>query len=549
MFIFLRKIPKRAWVILFIMTVISLGSTLFSYFRFKEEQNQKNAEIQSTIVSQGKNLVELTVKAASGYLTFGTQYMNLFTIFNSSYNHFIMLSPLNNAISGLFIRSFNVVYNVSDTQRSEYENRMSEIYDEGNVSISNFNDLDQIVISPKKDWYCPLIYSSPNKTVYPGLDLCSINDIKDTLDKQSNNVSLISRIAISNKEAIFNFILINPNGFSLTTVVVSDLINLLTQNGTRYKSVLLLNDEIIFTNQCTDCVVGNSYTRNITDTFNLQMIFYFPPNIYDYINVYNVMLVCMIFDSVLFVFILIYNAKKIRYDLANEMLGYVNHEVRNPLNCIKGLIEISILDLDIKLKPDIDSVVSNLASAKNACDLLTHIVSDILEFKKITDGKLEIHITNLITKEFHKNLLNIIKGKLSEKPQIEFSFSNPDNIASFNCDYNRLIQILLNFLTNSIKFTDYGTIELIMNQTRKGIKFSVHDTGRGIPKNQQKKIFKPFSQTINIETFRFSGVGNSGLGLYLCKMLIDVIGGEIGFKSEIDVGSTFWIIIYNSNQL
>jgi signal transduction histidine kinase len=240
--------------------------------------------------------------------------------------------------------------------------------------------------------------------------------------------------------------------------------------------------------------------------------------------------------------------RKIRYDLANEMLGYVNHEIRNPLNCIKGLLEITIQDLNIL--PGCEVITSNLISAKNACDLLNHIVSDILDFKRMADGKLEVNKTTLETTVFLKNLYSIIKGKLSEKPKIEYKVENLNNISSFYSDYNRLVQILLNFLTNSIKFTESGTIKLIIEPWEiNKIKFSVQDTGLGIPVSQYKRMFKPFGQTISVDTFRFSGIGGSGLGLYLCKMLTGFLGGEIGFSSEVNVGSTFWIILDQDDKV
>jgi signal transduction histidine kinase len=105
-------------------------------------------------------------------------------------------------------------------------------------------------------------------------------------------------------------------------------------------------------------------------------------------------------------------------------------------------------------------------------------------------------------------------------------------------DEMRLKQILLNFLTNALKFTESGSITLKIEEFDQTMKFSVIDTGKGIPQNDKSKIFQPFNQINKEDASRHSGIG---LGLYLCKMLSTCMNGKIGFESEFKKGSTFWV--------
>ncbi|HUP80567.1 MAG TPA: ATP-binding protein, partial [Pirellula sp.] len=121
----------------------------------------------------------------------------------------------------------------------------------------------------------------------------------------------------------------------------------------------------------------------------------------------------------------------------------------------------------------------------------------------------------------------------------------PELYAVVRCDDNRLRQILVNLLDNAMKFTDKGGITIVgqqaaLTENRARIRFSVIDTGEGIPEARRPRMFKAFSQVDSSTTRRFGG---TGLGLSICRQLVDLMGGEIGVDSQVGIGSTFWFEI------
>ena len=238
--------------------------------------------------------------------------------------------------------------------------------------------------------------------------------------------------------------------------------------------------------------------------------------------------------------------EKERKTIAVQMLGYVNHEVRNPLNVIKGLSQFTLDTLrefdkydendTIKLnKVSLNTVISDLCTVCGACDMLEHIVTDILDIRKLESKKLDIDNKTIQLDEFMKDLIKTISQKINEK-QVEFILIYDTELIIFIDPY-RLKQILLNYLTNAIKFTDDGSITVKVDEFKDKIRFSVIDTGRGISDDTKNKIFQPFNQIRVDDSTRYGGIG---LGLYLCKMLTECMDGTTGFISEFEKGSTFW---------
>jgi len=249
------------------------------------------------------------------------------------------------------------------------------------------------------------------------------------------------------------------------------------------------------------------------------------------------------------------------------MLGYVNHEIRNPLNSIIGLVDLTILQLEqlfpyshrtsiiglddesyesaintdsdnTQEKQEILCMRSNLNTAAKSCMLLRHIVNDILDVRRLEEGKLELSYTVFSLDSLFKDITKIMNPKLMEKPHLYFNLHYTNK--QIRTDKNRLIQLLLNLISNSIKYTNHGGIDLYVQELDDNkIKFIVIDTGIGIPENKKSHIFQPFEQ-LQDDNPRYGGIG---LGLYLCKMLINNMKGSIGFQSQQSVGSTFWITL------
>ena len=239
--------------------------------------------------------------------------------------------------------------------------------------------------------------------------------------------------------------------------------------------------------------------------------------------------------------------EKNKNTVSTQMLGYANHEIRNPLNVIKGLVQFTLQNMinynhqtnkTIKIEKGLyDTMISDLSTAVGSCNMLEHIVTDILDIQKLDSGKLELNNKWINMDHFTNDISKTISQKIDEKQTIKSKTICDRGLMLFFDEY-RMKQILLNFLTNAVKYTSKGKIILKMKKTNDGFRFSITDTGRGIPEEAKIRIFQPFNQSNPEDASRYGGIG---LGLYLCKMLAERMGGEIGFESLLDKGSTFWV--------
>jgi signal transduction histidine kinase/DNA-binding response OmpR family regulator len=221
-------------------------------------------------------------------------------------------------------------------------------------------------------------------------------------------------------------------------------------------------------------------------------------------------------------------------EMKSKFLSNMSHEFRTPLNSIRALSKILLDRLDGELTVEQDKQVRFIAKA---ADDLTELVNDLLDLAKIEAGKTEVRPV-----EFEvTNLFSALRGMLrpllvSEDVKLVFD-DPPASLVMYN-DEGKVSQILRNFISNAIKFTERGEVRVSAAPSEDGrtVVLSVMDTGIGIHEEDQARIFEEFTQVANPLQGRVKG---TGLGLPLCRRLARLMHGEVGVQSTFGVGSTF----------
>ena len=215
--------------------------------------------------------------------------------------------------------------------------------------------------------------------------------------------------------------------------------------------------------------------------------------------------------------------------LKSAFLANMSHEIRTPLNAIVGFSGILASTEEEEEKQEYVSIIENNNT------LLLQLISDILDLSKIEAGTLDLHYSNVEINDLMRELENSCQLKL-KSDNVKLEFVAPEEPCFANIEKNRLSQLIINFVTNAIKFTSQGSIRFGYERQNNELYFYVTDTGCGIPQDKLDSIFGRF---VKLNSF----AQGTGLGLSICRTLINHMGGKIGVESEEGKGSTFWFTL------
>ena len=204
----------------------------------------------------------------------------------------------------------------------------------------------------------------------------------------------------------------------------------------------------------------------------------------------------------------------------------MSHEIRTPLNAIVGFSDLVAETEDDQEKKEYIRII------RENNNILLQLISDILDLSKIEAGimefsKEEVNVNNLCSDVIRSSSFKV-------KPGVKILMDRHIDDCVIMSDHNRLNQVLTNFITNAIKFTNEGSIKVGYDLIDDQIRFYVKDTGIGISNDMREKIFDRF---VKLNSF----IQGTGLGLPICKSIVEGMGGTIGVESEVGKGSEFWL--------
>ena len=222
-------------------------------------------------------------------------------------------------------------------------------------------------------------------------------------------------------------------------------------------------------------------------------------------------------------------------DIRDQFIASVSHELRTPMNAIMGFNDLLQSSQAANSK-----AMEVLQLTQQSGEHLLTVINDVLDYSQFQSGKLGIHPEPFELRKTVAHAMDLFDNRIKSMRLVFQSQIDEGLPAWVLADRHRLMQVLVNLLGNAIKFTQQGHVMLRVKQSNQSLVFEVEDTGIGISEDQQAKVFERFSQA----TVQTQAVyGGNGLGLAISKRLVELMGGEIGVKSQLGHGSVFWFIV------
>ena len=215
--------------------------------------------------------------------------------------------------------------------------------------------------------------------------------------------------------------------------------------------------------------------------------------------------------------------------MKNAFIANMSHEIRTPLNAIVGFAHLVTETTNASEQREYFSIIN-----KN-CDLLLKLINDILDLSKIESGRLNYNVSEVELRDICQEAYVVQSLKMTSDVALLYNSVAMPSVRLW-IDPHRVEQVLLNLLSNAIKFTSKGFISLFYEVEDMFVRVSVMDTGIGISEEKLESVFERF---VNLDDFS----QGAGLGLPICKMIVEQLGGEIGVRSELGKGSTFWFTL------
>lgn len=236
--------------------------------------------------------------------------------------------------------------------------------------------------------------------------------------------------------------------------------------------------------------------------------------------------------------------------IKTDFLSTVSHELRTPLTSIVGFAKMLARRFQTVLLPHLDQtevkvqreaqrVADNLGIVIEESERLTRLINNVLDLARIEEGKVEWHLTEVSMREVVQRAMHATSALAQEKRLPVQMVTSGEEFCVYG-DYDRLIQVVTNLLSNALKFTQTGSITCNLEQQHETVRVEIIDTGIGIAPEEVETVFDKFHQVGDTLTAKPHG---SGLGLSICKEIMAYLGGSMGVESTLGSGSTFWFTL------